>query len=57
VLGNSKSAVLRKSKSALTTSTVDPANNVITAMPSHLSLWAALGETYWVSLPLVLRRR
>jgi hypothetical protein len=36
-------------------SVVDPANNRVTARPNHLSLWAVLGETRRVYLPLVLR--
>jgi hypothetical protein len=34
------------------TSTLDPVNNLITATPNHLSLWAVLGETNRVFLPL-----
>nr|HID14648.1 hypothetical protein [Anaerolineae bacterium] len=36
-------------------SQVDTANNTVTAAPNHLSLWAVLGETRRVYLPLVLR--
>jgi len=36
-------------------SAVDTAANTIIAHPSHLSLWAVLGETRRVYLPLVLR--
>jgi hypothetical protein len=37
-------------------SVVDTVNNVVTATPSHLSLWGVLGETRQsVCLPLVLR--
>lgn len=36
-------------------STVDTTNNTVTATPNHLSLWAVLGETRQVYLPLVLR--
>jgi hypothetical protein len=36
-------------------SVVDPANNRVTARPNHLSLWAVLGETRRVYLPLVVR--
>ena len=36
-------------------SSVAPASNTITATPDHLSLWAALGETHRVYLPLVVR--
>ncbi len=36
-------------------SAVDTAANTITAHPNHLSLWAVLGETRRVYLPLVLR--
>jgi hypothetical protein len=34
------------------TSTLDPVNNIITATPNHLSLWAVLGETNRVFLPM-----
>ena len=37
------------------TSSVDPINNVVSATPSHFSLWAVLGETNRVFLPLVMR--
>jgi hypothetical protein len=36
-------------------SAVDPVAKTVTATPDHLSLWAVLGETRWVFLPLVLR--
>jgi hypothetical protein len=36
-------------------SAVDTAANKVTATPEHLSLWTLLGNTYQVSLPLVLR--
>ncbi len=36
-------------------SVVDPANNIVTAMPDHFSLWAVLGETRRVYLPVVLK--
>jgi hypothetical protein len=36
-------------------SVVDPVAKTVTASPDHLSLWAVLGETRWVFLPLVLR--
>jgi len=36
-------------------STVDTAANTVTAYPNHFSLWAVLGETRQVFLPLVLR--
>jgi hypothetical protein len=29
--------------------------NVVTATPNHFSVWAVLGETNWLSLPLILR--
>lgn len=38
-----------------TSSVVDAQNNVLTATPSHFSLWAAMGETRRVYLPLVGR--
>jgi hypothetical protein len=38
-----------------TTSALDPVNNLITATPDHLSLWAVLGETNRVFLPLTGR--
>lgn len=38
-------------------SSVDPATNTITATPNHLSLWAVLGETHRIYLPLVMRNR
>jgi hypothetical protein len=34
------------------TSTLDPVNNIITATPNHLSLWAVLGGTNRVFLPM-----
>jgi hypothetical protein len=37
------------------TSSVDPGNNVLTATPNHMSLFAVLGETERVFLPLALR--
>jgi hypothetical protein len=37
------------------TSEVDVETNTVTATPNHLSLWAVLGETRRVFLPLVLR--
>jgi DNA-binding beta-propeller fold protein YncE len=37
------------------TSTVDNANNRMTAMPNHFSTWAVLGETHRVYLPVILR--
>ena len=37
------------------TSVVSEAANTVTATPAHLSLWAVLGETKWVYLPLVMR--
>jgi len=36
-------------------SSVDPANNVVTATPDHFSLWAVLGETNRVYLPIISR--
>jgi hypothetical protein len=36
-------------------SVVDIANNTVIAAPNHLSLWAVLGETRRVYLPLVLK--
>ena len=33
-------------------STIDPLNNLITATPYHLSLWAVLGETNRMFLPI-----
>ncbi len=36
-------------------SQVDTANNTVTATPSHMSLWAVLGETRRVYIPLALR--
>lgn len=36
-------------------STVDTANNTVTAMPDHLSLWGVLGQTWRVYLPIVVR--
>jgi Tol biopolymer transport system component len=38
-----------------TSSMVDTANNTVIAAPNHLSLWAVLGETRRVYLPLVLK--
>jgi len=38
------------------TSVVDTVNNTVTATPDHLSLWAVLGETRRVFLPVVLRK-
>jgi len=38
-----------------TSSEVDTSNNTVTATPNHLSLWAVLGETKRVYLPLTLR--
>jgi oligopeptide transport system substrate-binding protein len=38
-------------------SEVDVAANTVTARPNHFSLWAVLGETRRVYLPLVLRNR
>lgn len=35
------------------TSEVDPVNNIVVAHPNHFSLWAVLGETKPVYLPLV----
>jgi hypothetical protein len=35
-------------------STVNAANNTVTATPDHFSLWAVLGETYRVFLPTIL---
>jgi hypothetical protein len=37
------------------TSVVDASNNTLIAMPSHLGLWAILGETWQQGLPLVLK--
>ncbi len=37
-------------------SVVDTVANTVTAHPDHLSLWAVLGETKRVYLPLVMRR-
>jgi len=37
------------------TSLVDTVNNTITATPNHLSVWAVLGESQRVFLPVVLR--
>jgi hypothetical protein len=39
------------------TGVVDPVNNVITAEMEHLSLFAALGETRRVYLPMAIRMR
>jgi len=39
------------------TSRVDTVANRVTAMPAHFSLWAVLGETRQVFLPVVLRGR
>ena len=39
------------------TSVVDAAGNTVTATPDHLSLWAVLGETRHVFLPVILSRR
>ena len=36
-------------------SQVDTLNNTLTAMPDHFSVWAVLGETRRVFLPLILR--
>lgn len=36
-------------------SVVDTVNNILTATPDHFSLWAVLGETRRVYLPIVLR--
>jgi hypothetical protein len=36
-------------------SVLDTANNQVTATPNHLSLWAVLGETRRVFLPIVSR--
>ncbi len=38
-------------------SVVDAAANTVRATPDHFSLWAVLGETRRVHLPLVLRSR
>ena len=38
------------------TSEVDPAENSVTGAPDHFSIWAVLGETRRVFLPLVLRQ-
>jgi hypothetical protein len=38
-----------------TSSVVDTAANTITAAPDHFSLWAVLGETRRVYLPLTLK--
>jgi oligopeptide transport system substrate-binding protein len=38
-------------------STVDTIANTVTAHPDHFSLWAVLGETKRVYLPLILRSR
>jgi len=35
---------------------VDPAENSVTGAPDHFSIWAVLGETRRVFLPLVLRQ-
>jgi hypothetical protein len=37
------------------TSTLDLVNNLITATPNHLSLWAVLGETRHIYIPVVGR--
>ncbi|MFQ5813915.1 MAG: hypothetical protein ACE5I2_12135, partial [Anaerolineae bacterium] len=37
------------------TSVVDTDNNTVTATPEHFSLWAVLGETRRMFLPVVLR--
>jgi hypothetical protein len=37
------------------TSAVDMANNVVTAAPDHFSVWAVLGQTNRVYLPLIGR--
>jgi len=37
------------------TSVVDTVNNTVTATPDHFSVWAVLGETRRVFLPVVLR--
>ena len=37
------------------TSSADPDNNVLTASPNHMSLFAVLGETERIFLPLALR--
>ena len=37
------------------TSTVNVTDNVVTAQVNHLSLFAVLGETYRVFLPVVMR--
>jgi len=37
------------------TSQVDTANNTVTATPDHFSVWAVLGETNSIYLPLVMR--
>jgi hypothetical protein len=37
------------------TSAVDIANNTVTATPAHFSLWAVLGETRRMLLPVILR--
>lgn len=39
------------------TSTVDTATNIVSATPDHFSLWAVLGETRRVYLPIVTKRR
>jgi hypothetical protein len=36
-------------------SAVDTANNLVTATPNHLGVWAVLGETNRIFVPLVLR--
>jgi hypothetical protein len=36
-------------------SVVDTIANTITAAPNHFSLWAVLGETRRVYLPLILK--
>ncbi len=40
-----------------TTSRVDTANNKVTATPGHMSLWAVLGETRRLYLPVILAIR
>jgi hypothetical protein len=37
-------------------SEVDTVNNTVTATPSHFSLWAVLGETRRMCLPIILKR-
>jgi len=39
------------------TSVVNLEANTVTAMPNHFGLWAVLGETRRMFLPVVVRRR